>query len=137
MAVKEKASFAFPEMFNIDTGKTMLVTGLKSTNTNIGLLLRTSVFEMFGDPAMGSKLVEFLFAPDIDLIRDVIVDHLQSVLEKQQPNIEVTYINLEYEEGKEETVHIKVDYYDKEVGQYYNSISSISLSELKTEGGLV
>lgn len=135
MAVKEKASYSFPEMFNIDTGKTMLVTGLKSTNTNIGLLLRTSVLELLGDPAMGSRLVEFLFAPDIDLIRDVIVDHLQSVLEKQQPNIEVTYVNLEYEEGQEETVHIKIDYYDKEVGQYYSSISSVSLSELKTGTG--
>lgn len=136
MAVKQKASFAFPEMFNIDTGKTMLVTGLKATNTNIGLLLRTSVYEMFGDPAMGSRLLEYLFAPNADLIRDMIIDHLRNVLEKQQPDIEVTYINLEYEENKEETIHIKVDYIDKNTGQYYQTISTLDLSELQTEGGI-
>lgn len=136
MAIKEKASFAFPEMFNIDTGKTMLVTGLKATNSNIGLLLRTSVYEMFGDPAMGSKLLEYLFAPNADLIRDMIVDHLRNVLEKQQTDIEVTYINLEYEENKEETIHIKIDYIDKSTGQYYQAISTVDLSELQTEGGI-
>ena len=48
MAVKEKTSFAFPEMFDLDTGKTKMFTGIRATNSNIGLLLRTSVSEMFG-----------------------------------------------------------------------------------------
>lgn len=137
MAIKEKTSFAFPEMFDLDTGKTKMFSGIRSTNTNIGLLLRTSVSEMFGDPYMGSRLVEFLFAPDIALVRDLITEHIQSVLEKQQPNITVQYVNLEYEENKEDTIYIKIDYYDKSVGQYYTSISDIDLSQVrnKTEGG--
>lgn len=137
MAIKEKTSFAFPEMFDLDTGKTKMFSGIRATNTNIGLLLRTSVSEMFGDPYMGSRLVEFLFAPDIALVRDLITEHIQSVLEKQQPNITVQYVNLEYEENKEDTIYIKIDYYDKSVGQYYTSISDIDLSQVrnKTEGG--
>ena len=137
MAVKEKTSFAFPEMFDLDTGKTKMFSGIRATNTNIGLLLRTSVSEMFGDPYMGSRLVEFLFAPDIALVRDLITEHIQSVLEKQQPDITVQYVNLEYEENKEDTIYIKIDYYDKSVGQYYTSISDIDLSQVrnKTEGG--
>lgn len=137
MAIKEKTSFAFPEMFDLDTGKTKMFSGIRATNTNIGLLLRTSVSEMFGDPYMGSKLVEFLFAPDIALVRDLITEHIQSVLEKQQPNITVQYVNLEYEENKEDTIYIKIDYYDKSVGQYYTSISDIDLSQVRnqTEGG--
>ena len=137
MAIKEKISFAFPEMFDLDTGKTKMFSGIRATNTNIGLLLRTSVSEMFGDPYMGSKLVEFLFAPDIALVRDLITEHIQSVLEKQQPNITVQYVNLEYEENKEDTIYIKIDYYDKSVGQYYTSISDIDLSQVRnqTEGG--
>ena len=137
MAIKEKTSFAFPEMFDLDTGKTKMFSGIRATNTNIGLLLRTSVSEMFGDPYMGSRLVEFLFAPDIALVRDFITEHIQSVLEKQQPYITVQYVNLEYEENKEDTIYIKIDYYDKSVGQYYTSISDIDLSQVrnKTEGG--
>lgn len=137
MAIKEKTSFAFPEMFDLDTGKTKMFSGIRATNTNIGLLLRTSVSEMFGDPYMGSRLVEFLFAPDIALVRDLITEHIQSVLEKQQPNITVQYVNLEYEENKEDIIYIKIDYYDKSVGQYYTSISDIDLSQVrnKTEGG--
>ena len=137
MAIKEKTSFAFPEMFDLDTGKTKMFTGIRATNSNIGLLLRTSVSEMFGDPYMGSRLVEFLFAPDIALVRDLITEHIQSVLEKQQPDITVQYVNLEYEENKEDTIYIKIDYYDKSVGQYYTSISDIDLSQVrnKTEGG--
>lgn len=137
MAIKEKTSFAFPEMFDLDTGKTKMFSGIRATNTNIGLLLRTSVSEMFGDPYMGSRLVEFLFAPDIALVRDLITEHIQSVLEKQQPDITVQYVNLEYEENKEDTIYIKIDYYDKSVGQYYTSISDIDLSQVrnKTEGG--
>ena len=137
MAIKEKTSFAFPELFDLDTGKTKMFSGIRATNTNIGLLLRTSVSEMFGDPYMGSRLVEFLFAPDIALVRDLITEHIQSVLEKQQPDITVQYVNLEYEENKEDTIYIKIDYYDKSVGQYYTSISDIDLSQVrnKTEGG--
>ena len=137
MAIKEKTSFAFPEMFDLDTGKTKMFSGIRATNTNIGLLLRTSVSEMFGDPYMGSRLVEFLFAPDIALVRDLITEHIQSVLEKQQPDITVQYVNLEYEENKEDTIYIKIDYYDKSVGQYYTSISDIDLSQVRntTEGG--
>ena len=137
MAVKEKTSFAFPEMFDLDTGKTKMFTGIRATNSNIGLLLRTSVSEMFGDPYMGSRLVEFLFSPDIELIRDIITDHIRSVLEKQQPNIVVNYVNLEYEENKEDIIYIKIDYYDKEVGQYYTTISDVDLAQVRsqTEGG--
>ena len=109
MAIKEKTSFAFPEMFDLDTGKTKMFSGIRATNTNIGLLLRTSVSEMFGDPYMGSRLVEFLFAPDIALVRDLITEHIQSVLEKQQPNITVQYVNLEYEENKERFHGIGLD----------------------------
>lgn len=137
MAIKEKATFSFPEMFDIDTGKTKLVTGLKATNSNIGLLLRTSIYEMFGDPAIGSRLLEYLFAPNVDLIRDMITDHIRNVLEKQQPDIEVTYVNLEFEENKEETVHIKVDYIDSSTGQYYQAISTVELAELQSEGSVL
>ena len=86
---------------------------------------------------MGSRLVEFLFSPDIELIRDIITDHIRSVLEKQQPNITVNYVNLEYEENKEDVIYIKIDYYDKEVGQYYTTISDIDLTQVRnqTEGG--
>ena len=60
--IDEKRTFSFPEMFDINTGKTTLISGLKATNNNIGLLLRTSIYELLGDPSMGSKLVEYLFA---------------------------------------------------------------------------
>ena len=86
---------------------------------------------------MGSRLAEFLFSPDIELIRDIIADHIRSVLEKQQPNIVVNYVNLEYEENKEDIIYIKIDYYDKEVGQYYTTISDVDLAQVRsqTEGG--
>ena len=71
----------------------------------------------------------------VELIRDLIVDHLNKVLEQKQKDIEVTYINLEFEENEEETVHIKIDYYDKTSGQYYYSISNIDLNELQSKGG--
>lgn len=137
MAIKIKTTFAFPEMFDLDTGKTKMFTGIRATNSNIGLLLRTSISEMFGDPYMGSRLAEFLFAPDIELVRDLITEHIRSVLENQQPTIEVQFVNLYYEENKEDTLHIKIDYFDKEVGEYYSTISDVDLTQIRkqSEGG--
>ena len=60
-----------------------------------------------------------------------------NLLKNSDQNIIINSKYLEYEENKEDTIYIKIDYYDKSVGQYYTSISDIDLSQVrnKTEGG--
>lgn len=132
MAIKEKTTFSFPNMFDIETGKTKMISGLKATNSNMGLLLRTSVFDLFGDPAMGSKLVQYLFLPDMELLKDAIIDHLKIVLENQQKDITVMYLGITHHtEDIPGTLHIEIDYHDNNTGQNCKNSTSISLDELK------
>ena len=130
MAVVTKTTFDFPNMFDIDTGKTRMLSGLKATNSNIGLLLRTSVDEILGDPSTGSRLSEYLFSPSSDLIKDLIVEHLSSLLEAKQPDIKVIYINVYSDENYHNTVHIQVDYQDLTTGQYCQNSQDITYEEI-------
>lgn len=116
--IKEKTTFSFPDMFDIKTGRTKMISGLKATNSNIGLLLRTSLYELFGDPSLGSQLNRFLFTPNVDLIRDLITDHIRNVLEKRQTDIKVVFVDVYQDEDNGNTVHIQVDYQDLNTGQY-------------------
>ncbi|WP_299995962.1 hypothetical protein [uncultured Clostridium sp.] len=129
--VKEKTTFSFPEMFDLDTGKTKMISGLKATNSNIGLLLRTSVFEIFGDPSTGSRLREYLFAPNMDLVRDIIREHITNVLEKKQTDIQVIFLDVFSYNGDENTVHIQIDYKDLNTGQICKNTSRIDVEELR------
>lgn len=129
--VKEKTTFSFPEMFDLDTGKTKMISGLKATNSNIGLLLRTSVFEIFGDPSTGSRLREYLFAPNMDLVRDIIREHITNVLEKKQTDIQVIFLDVFSYNGDENTVHIQIDYKDLNTGQICKNTSRIDIEELR------
>lgn len=129
--IKEKTTFNFPEMFDIDTGKTKMISGLKATNSNMGLLLRTSIFEIFGDPSTGSRLREYLFTPNMDLIRDIIKDHIMNILEKKQTDVQVIFLDVFSYEGDENTVHIQIDYKDLNTGQLCKNTSRIDVDELK------
>ncbi len=129
--VKEKTTFSFPEMFDLDTGKTKMISGLKATNSNIGLLLRTSIFEIFGDPSTGSRLREYLFAPNMDLVRDIIREHITNVLEKKQTDIQVIFLDVFSYNGDENTVHIQIDYKDLNTGQICKNTSRIDVEELR------
>lgn len=129
--VKEKTTFNFPEMFDLDTGKTKMISGLKATNSNIGLLLRTSIFEIFGDPSTGSRLREYLFTPNMDLIRDIIKDHIMNILEKKQTDVQVIFLDVFSYDGDENTVHIQIDYKDLNTGQICKNTSKIDVDELK------
>lgn len=129
--IKEKTTFNFPEMFDLDTGKTKMISGLKATNSNMGLLLRTSIFEIFGDPSTGSRLREYLFTPNMDLIRDIIKDHIMNILEKKQTDVQVIFLDVFSYDGDENTVHIQIDYKDLNTGQICKNTSKIDVDELK------
>lgn len=135
MVITEKTTFDFPNMFDLDTGKTRMLSGLKATNSNMGLLLRTSLFEIFGDPSTGSKLLQYLFAPNIDLVRDMISDHVVSLLEKKQPDIKVIFIDVFSYDGEENTVHIQLDYKDLNTGQICKNSTRIDVDQLKERSG--
>ena len=133
--IKQKTTFDFPNMFDIDTGKTRMLTGLKATNSNIGLLLRTSLFETFGDPGTGSRLAEYLFSPNSEMIKDLILDHLKSVLEQKQPDIRVIYIDLYSYDNDEGTVHIRLDYQDLTTGQICQNSVNINYDDFRDKEG--
>ena len=135
MAIVEKTTFDFPNMFDIDTGKTRVLSGLKATNSNIGLLLRTAVFETFGDPTTGTRLSEYLFSPNAEMMKDLIIDHLKSILEQKQPDIQVIFINLYSNENEEEVLHLQIDYQDLNTGQYCQNSLNINYNELKSKEG--
>lgn len=136
MAIVEKTTFNFPEMFDIDTGKTKMISGLKATNSNVGLLLRTAIFEILGDPSTGTRLREYLFAPNMDLIRDIISDHITNVLEKKQTDIQIIFLDVFSYDNDENTVHIQLDYKDLNTGQICKNTHRIDIEELREKGGI-
>lgn len=54
-------SIKHPKEFNLNTGKTDLVGELNSINQSIGLILKTTKGELYGDPEFGCNLVNMLF----------------------------------------------------------------------------
>lgn len=116
MAIKEQATFKFPNIVNLDTGRTELATGQVSISTCLALLLRTSPGELFGDPAFGSRLTEYLFDPNRELLRDIIQDEVYAVVSKYEPRAELTGIDFEVPEEEPTKLYIKITYRNKNTG---------------------
>lgn len=116
MAVKEQTTIKFPNIFNIDTGRSQLSTGQVSISTNLALLLRTSPGELFGDPYFGSRLTEYLFDPNREALRDIIQEEIYTVVNRYEPRAEITWIDFWVDENKENILHIKITYKNVNTG---------------------
>ena len=116
MALKEQRTFKFPNMVNLNTGKTELVSQEASISTCLGLLLRTSPGELFGDPFFGSRLTEYLFDPNRDALQDIIQEEIFSAAEKYEPRARITGINFYVDEYKENILHVSITYINRNTG---------------------
>lgn len=116
MAQKEQRTFKFPNIVNLNTGKHELVSTEESISTCLGLLLRTSPGELFGDPFFGSKLTEYLFDPNRDLLRDIIQEEVFRSVERYEPRARVTGINFYIDEKNENKLHISITYMNRNTG---------------------
>lgn len=116
MALKEQSTFKFPNIVNLNTGRNELTQGEISISTCLALLLRTSPGELFGDPYFGSRLTEYLFDPNRDVLRDIIQDEIYNVVNKYEPRAQITAIDFYVDEYKENILHIKISYINKNTG---------------------
>lgn len=128
MAIKEQKTFRFPNIVNLDTGKTELVSSQVSISTCLALLLRTSPGELFGDPGFGSRLTEYLFDPNRELLRDVIQDEVYAVVSRYEPRAELTGIDFEVPEEEPTKLKIKITYINKNTGlsEVFNDILDLN-----------
>lgn len=116
MSLKEQTTFKFPNIVNLSTGKNELSSGENSISTCLALLLRTSPGELFGDPNFGSRLTEYLFDPNRDILRDTIQEEVYRVVSKYEPRAQLTGIDFYSDEYKENILHITITYINKNTG---------------------
>lgn len=83
------ASIKHPETFNLVKGVTELSKEIMSVNESIRLILTTAKGELFGDPAFGSRLYEYLFDQMTENLDYVVTLEIVTSLNAQESRITV------------------------------------------------
>lgn len=77
----------FPNMFNIMTGKTQVVSGVESIQNSLKILLKSNIYELLGDPQYGCKLTQEMFEPDSNILADIIKHDIVNAIRTYEPRI--------------------------------------------------
>lgn len=81
-------SIRHPNEFSAVSGKTQLVKEINSINQSIGLLLKTTKGELYGDPYFGSSLFSLIFS-DVngETLYQLIKEEIVKTLTEQETRI--------------------------------------------------
>lgn len=71
---------------------------------------------MFGDPYFGSRLTEYLFDPNRDLLKDIIQEEVFNAIQKYEPRAKLVSVDFYSDENKENLLHIKITYINRNTG---------------------
>ena len=86
--IKEK-TIRHPNTFSIVTGHTLLSEDIKSINQSIKLILTTAPGELWGDPAFGSYLHEYLFEYTGEVLNTLIKAEIVRALSLWEPRLAI------------------------------------------------
>lgn len=101
------ASIAFPDMFS--TGSTKIKYDRDATKQNLLLLLMSTKQSLFGDPNYGTNIKKLIFEQNNHILRDIVIDDIQSNIATFLPQIQVQRKDIELvSQGKTLYVNLKV-----------------------------
>jgi phage baseplate assembly protein W len=91
------------------TGKTVLVTDSESINESLTLLIKTVKGELFGDPGYGTNIIRFIYEPNDDILKELIIDDLLQSIPLYEKRIKVTSSDINII-SDENAVYISIKY---------------------------
>lgn len=125
-------SISFPNMFNIESGNTVLDSEILSINRCLGLLLTTAKGELLGDPDFGCDLYKNLFDQYSSEYADVMKDSLVNDILKYESRITLTSTDIKIDNsstvGDRNAYNITISYKLKNSNTYNDF--SLTLSEM-------
>ena len=86
-------SFSFPNMFS--AGSTKIKYDRDATEQNLLLLLMSTKQSLFGDPNYGTNIKKLMFEQNNHILRDIIIDDIQSNIAIFLPQIQVQRKDIE------------------------------------------
>lgn len=123
-----KTTINFPNITSLVSGKNTFVNSYESINECIGLLLRTSKGEMFGDPQFGCNLMKYIHEPNDSILQDLAREDIVSAISRYEPRVTVNTENIDiYSEDNK--VYITIQYIINSTG----TTSSYELVMLRTD----
>ena len=111
-----QTTISFPQCINRTTGKTRVSELNKSINECLGILFRTRIGEMLGDPEYGCMLIERIFMYNGVIIPEMLKEDMIHAVEKYEPRIIMNNADIKIEQDYQ-IVRIYVRYIIKENGQ--------------------
>lgn len=86
-------SFSFPNMFS--NGSTKIKYDRDATKQNLLLLLMSIKQSLFGDPNYGTNIKKLIFEQNNHILRDIVIDDIQSNIAVFLPQIQVQRKDIE------------------------------------------
>lgn len=86
-------SFSFPNMFS--NGSTKIKYDRDATKQNLLLLLMSTKQSLFGDPNYGTNIKKLIFEQNNHILRDIVIDDIQSNIAVFLPQIQVQRKDIE------------------------------------------
>ena len=86
-------SFSFPNMFS--NGSTKIKYDRDATKQNLLLLLMSTKQSLFGDPNYGTNIKKLIFEQNNHILRDIVIDDIQSNISIFLPQIQVQRKDIE------------------------------------------
>ena len=74
---------------------TNLVEGHESTSQNLILTLYAEKSSLFGDPYFGSNIKKMIFEQNNNVLRDILIDDIYTVISNFMPQVRVERKNIE------------------------------------------
>ena len=121
-------SIKFPNMFG--QRSTNIVEDLEATKQNLKLVLHTKRGELFGDPYFGSTLIKYMFEQNSQILADIVVDEIYSIILTFMPQILVQRKDINvYSDG----AHIYANIRAKNMLDYTTNMYSINLTSTQIQ----
>lgn len=103
-------SILHPNEFNEVSGETQYCREIDSINQSIRLILLTSTEELFGDPGYGSKLQEYIYHYEGELLYGLLKDEIIRCLSNFEPRIIVRRDDITIDDEYNRTIKINIKY---------------------------
>ena len=110
-----QTTFSFPHMVSRTNKKTLLSTQNKSINECLGILLRTRIGELLGDPNYGCMLIERIFLYNGVIIPTLLKEDIIRAVNDYEPRISMSEQDIDIVQ-EIDVVHIFIQYIIKETG---------------------
>lgn len=102
-------TISLPNVFSVDTGKSLYSVGYKSINQSIKYLLMTTKGELLGDPLFGTSLRSLLYEYNNTVLETLVKEEIVYSVGTYESRVEMTTNDIDIvRDGN--TLHINIRY---------------------------